>query len=128
MKDEKFIKYNMCTGVFESVSDNRYGLGSGSKVIPGFVDVHTHGVGGFEFEDASADNVELMLKIYANLGTLYVMPTLGTVELDKIFAAFMNQALCGSLTWEEGEALFREMCENTRDYLEPHFDLEHFFQ
>lgn len=87
MKDEKFIKYNMCTGVFESESEQGFGLDPESKVIPGFVDVHTHGVGGFEFEDASAADVDAMLKIYANLGTLYVMPTLGTVELDKIFAA-----------------------------------------
>ena len=42
-------------------------------------------------------------------------------DLDKIFAAFMNQALCSTLTWEEGEALFKEMCENTREYLAPYY-------
>lgn len=42
-------------------------------------------------------------------------------DLDKIFAAFMNQALCSTLSWEEGEALFREMCENTKTYLAPYY-------
>nr|MBQ8244737.1 alpha-glucosidase/alpha-galactosidase [Oscillospiraceae bacterium] len=42
-------------------------------------------------------------------------------DLDKIFAAFMNQALCSTLSWEEGEALFREMCENTKAYLAPYY-------
>ena len=42
-------------------------------------------------------------------------------DLDKIFAAFMNQALCSTLSWEEGEALFKEMCENTREYLAPYY-------
>ena len=49
-------------------------------------------------------------------------------DLSVIFSAFVNQPLCSSLTMEQCAALFREMCENTRDYLEPHFDLEHFFQ
>lgn len=42
-------------------------------------------------------------------------------DLDKIFAAFMNQALCSTLSWEEGESLFKEMCENTREYLAPYY-------
>ncbi len=90
MSNEILTKYNMCTSAFELFSDNSFGLAPGSTVIPGFTDVHTHGVGGFEFEDASAESIESMLKIYARLGTLYVMPTLGTVELEKIFAATDN--------------------------------------
>ncbi len=42
-------------------------------------------------------------------------------NLDKLFAAFMNQPLCSTLTMEQGKALFREMCENTRTYLAPYY-------
>ncbi len=42
-------------------------------------------------------------------------------NLEKILAAFMNQSLCSNLTWEQGEELFREMCENTREYLAPYY-------
>lgn len=42
-------------------------------------------------------------------------------DLDKIFAAFLNQSLCSTLTMEEGRQLFREMCENTREYLAPYY-------
>ena len=90
MNSKNQTKYNMCTGVFESVSGDSFQFDPRSKIIPGFTDVHTHGVGGFEFEDASATDIEAMLKIYAGLGTLYVMPTIGTVELDKIFSATDN--------------------------------------
>ena len=38
-------------------------------------------------------------------------------DLDKLFAAFMNQPLCSTLTMEEGAELFRVMCENTKEYL-----------
>ncbi len=48
-------------------------------------------------------------------------------DMDKIFASFVNQALCGALRREDAEALFREMCFNTREYLEPWFDLDGYF-
>lgn len=42
-------------------------------------------------------------------------------------APSMNQPLCSRLTVEQCEKLFREMCLNTRSYLEPHFDLDGYF-
>lgn len=42
-------------------------------------------------------------------------------NLNKILAAFMNQSLCSNLTWEQGEKLFRQMCENTKEYLAPYY-------
>ena len=42
-------------------------------------------------------------------------------NLDKLFLAFMNQPLCDSLTWEQGQALFHEMYENTKQYLAPYY-------
>ena len=42
-------------------------------------------------------------------------------DLDKLFLAFINQPLCDELTWEDGKALFQEMCENTKEYLVPYY-------
>lgn len=39
-------------------------------------------------------------------------------NLDKLFLAFMNQPLCDGLSWEDGKALFAEMCQNTGAYLQ----------
>lgn len=49
-------------------------------------------------------------------------------NLQKIFQAFVGQPLCGRLSVEEAEKLFREMCWNTRNYLDPYFDLHVFFR
>ena len=49
-------------------------------------------------------------------------------DLGKIFVSFANQPLCSSLTMEQCSELFREMCFNTREYLDPHFDLDKYFQ
>lgn len=48
-------------------------------------------------------------------------------DLGKIYVAFANQPLCGTLTMEQSEALFREMCQSTRAYLDPYFDLDPYF-
>lgn len=49
-------------------------------------------------------------------------------DLSKIFASFANQPLCSSLTMEECAELFKEMCLNTRKYLDPYFDLDQYFK
>lgn len=48
-------------------------------------------------------------------------------DLSKLFAAFANQPLCSSLTMEQCLTLFREMCYNTREYLDLWFDLDAYF-
>ena len=38
------------------------------------------------------------------------------------------KTLCSSLTMEQCEELFRQMCYNTREYLDPYFDLDAYFR
>lgn len=49
-------------------------------------------------------------------------------NLDKIYVAFANQALCNTLTMEQSFELFKEMCYNTRRYLDKYFDLDGYFK
>ena len=48
-------------------------------------------------------------------------------DLDKIYMAFANQPLCNGLSMGESKALFKEMCYNTREYLDAYFDLDAYF-
>ena len=42
-------------------------------------------------------------------------------NIDKIFAAFLNQSLCSNLSPEDARELFDTMCENTKEYLAPYY-------
>ncbi len=42
-------------------------------------------------------------------------------DLDKIFAAFLNQPLCSNLRFSQAKELFDTMCRNTAAYLAPYF-------
>ncbi len=43
--------------------------------------------------------------------------------MDKLFAAFLNQPLCSTLTPGDARELFTRMCRNTREYLDPYYTL-----
>lgn len=45
-------------------------------------------------------------------------------DLDTVFAAFAGQPLCSGLTLDQCRDLFRQMCLNTRAYLDPYYDLD----
>ena len=44
-------------------------------------------------------------------------------DLDKLFAAFLNQPLCSGLTIPQARELFSGMCRGTREYLDPYYRL-----
>lgn len=50
----------------------------GKYLIPGLIDVHTHGLGGLDFNFADADNVRFMRQKYAKMGTTSIMATLAS--------------------------------------------------
>ncbi len=58
---------------------------TGEYIIPGLVDVHTHGRGGFDFNKASAENVRYMRDSYAAVGTTSFMATLASAPLESLY-------------------------------------------
>ncbi len=99
---EEFIKANIiCEDGFitdittDFVSDCETIDISGKHLIPGLVDVHTHGIGGYDFNFANEENVRAMRKRYAQLGTTSVMATLASDTIphltNSIFAINQNR-------------------------------------
>lgn len=52
-------------------------------VIPGLVDIHTHGIAGFDFGDASSDEMKIMADSYIKNGTTSVLPTLVSLRENE---------------------------------------------
>jgi alpha-galactosidase len=64
----------------------------------------------------------LILPHVYNLETVY--EGIKNRDLHLIFTAFLNDSLCVKLSFEDAETLFKKMLRNTREYLDPYFDLE----
>lgn len=60
------------------------GLCDGAYIIPGMIDVHTHGRKGFDFPYLNEDEYRMVLRSYAEAGTTTVMPTVGSYPVSDV--------------------------------------------
>ena len=60
---------------------------TGAYLVPGLVDVHTHGRSGFDFNTAPEDAYGTMMRDYALAGTTSVMPTLASDTFPHLIAS-----------------------------------------
>ena len=60
---------------------------NGKAIVPGLVDVHTHGRAGCDFVNATAEDLSKMASDYAKHGVTTVMPTVASAPLDDMIAA-----------------------------------------
>ena len=56
----------------------------GRQVIPGLIDIHTHGRAGADFNAADADDMRNMAKSYSEYGVTSVFPTLASAEFESL--------------------------------------------
>ncbi len=63
--------------------DGKTGEGC-KRVIPGLIDVHTHGRAGVDIMTADEDELTALSKSYASLGVTTVFPTVMTAEAEEI--------------------------------------------
>jgi N-acetylglucosamine-6-phosphate deacetylase len=52
-------------------------------ILPGLVDIHTHGVIGFDFCEASSDEMKKMAEFYIKNGTTSLLPTIVTTSEEQ---------------------------------------------
>lgn len=75
----------------------------GKAVVPGLIDVHTHGRAGSDFNVATEENDHTMARSYAERGVTSVMPTLASDSLEGMYEAHRRIA---SFVPKKGEASF----------------------
>lgn len=61
---------------------------TGLYIIPGLIDVHTHGRGGYDFNTADSAGCLAMRRSYAQSGTTTVFATLASETVEKLHASF----------------------------------------
>ena len=59
----------------------------GCPVIPGLVDMHTHGRGGFDFASATVEEMKKMKALYAAVGTTTVIPAIASAPFAQMLDA-----------------------------------------
>ena len=93
VRGELLIEDGIIRGIGQDLSHQGKTVdGGGAYVVPGLLDVHTHGRAGYDFISAPAEVLGAMAADYARHGVVAVMPTLASAELGEMFAA--TERLC----------------------------------
>ena len=83
---------------------------NGMKVIPGIVDIHTHGCMGYDFTRARKDEINTMLKYYMSNGITSILATVMTDSKDNLEKAMKELK---RFIYKEDELI--ETCMPTND-------------
>ena len=81
------IEGGKIAGVYKtdvSVSDAKEIDAKGNYVSPGFIDIHVHGGGGFDFMDGDVDGFLRIAELHAKYGTTAMVPTTLTSEKEHL--------------------------------------------
>ena len=73
----------------ENVPADAIDLG-GATVIPGLIDVHSHGNSGFDFSDGDYEGLKTMARYYASVGVTSFAPASMTLPYEMLEKAFGN--------------------------------------
>jgi N-acetylglucosamine-6-phosphate deacetylase len=69
---------------------------AGCEVVPGLIDIHTHGAGGIDAISASPGQLGELCSFYASKGVTGFMPTLASSSKETLYSALENiSAACG---------------------------------
>jgi len=72
----------------------------GASIVPGFIDTHIHGIGGFGTEDCSKESILKMSEILLTYGVTSFIPTLYAQPKKKMIAAI--KAIVSAMGYEKG--------------------------
>lgn len=86
----------------EAETDEDYGA---NRIVPGFIDVHTHGSYGYDTNDGNPEGLRNWIKRVAEEGVTAILPTTVTQMPDVLTAALKNVAEVAEEGYEGAEIL-----------------------
>lgn len=94
-KKDLYVENHKIVSSPEEVTDKTEIDASGLKVIPGAVDVHSHGAFGHDFSDADVEGLKTVLRYEKSHGVTSYCPTSMTLPKEQLTEIFSTAILAG---------------------------------
>lgn len=78
------------TRIQETLDSSEFVDCSHKLILPGFIDIHTHGCVGFDFNNASVSEIEKMCTFYAKNGITSILATTMTIDYETYKQAMLT--------------------------------------
>lgn len=89
-KSDVRVESNLITEVGEALSGDETVDLSGKRILPGLIEVHSHGCMGYDFSTAAPDEIRIMQKHYLKWGITSILATTMTSPFDSYRQAMKN--------------------------------------
>lgn len=94
-RQDLYIDNNVIVSDASQVSDTTVLDASGLRVIPGLIDIHSHGACGHDFSDADTEGLRTILRYQRSHGITSYCPTSMTLPKEQLKDIFMSAARAG---------------------------------
>ena len=94
-KKDLYIENGKIVSTLDEVTDKTTVDASGLKVVPGAVDVHSHGAFGHDFSDADVEGLKIVLRYEKSHGVTSYCPTSMTLPKETLLKIFETATLAG---------------------------------
>ncbi len=88
--EDGIIKKIIVNGEESNINADKIIDANGKYLAPGFIDIHTHGGGNYDFMDGMVEDFINAAKTHLEYGTTTIVPTTTTSTLDKLFETLDN--------------------------------------
>lgn len=105
VKASLLIEYGKITDIITDYAESDGIDCEGKYIIPGLVDIHTHGCVGFDFSSASSDEIHEMRKYYLKSGITSILAATVSLPDEKIVNAVRSIKNASDYQLDEAEIL-----------------------
>ena len=94
-KKDLYVENGKIVSSIEEVTDTAEIDAQGMKVLPGAVDVHSHGAFGHDFSDADVEGLKTILRYERSHGVTSYCPTSMTLPKEQLLDIFATAVKAG---------------------------------
>ena len=91
----------------DEVTDKTIVDAAGLRVLPGLVDIHSHGAFGHDFSDADPEGLKIILKYEKSHGITSYCPTSMTLPAEELKEIFATIKTVGEMKLLSGESIWK---------------------